>query len=488
MNTEDKYKLIQISDYVWKLPKSGEMNVPGLLYVGKTTALNLMEEARGGKEWNALDQIRNVASLPGIVRAALGMADIHPGYGFPIGGIGAFDTKKGVVAAGGVGFDINCGLRVLTTPLTSTEMESKKSKIADSLFNQIPAGLGSEGSLHLSLQEIDEVLTKGARFSIERGLGIEEDLDFIEERGRVEGAQPSEVSTRAKQRQFKQIGTLGSGNHYLEVQRVAEIFDEGASDKYGLFPDQILISIHTGSRALGHQIGQDYLKILKQASQKYSIPIKEEELVCAPIGSPEGTQYLSAMRAGINCAFANRQAIAGLVRKTLLNTIGLSPAEIKTLYEVGHNTAKLEQHTINGEEKELLVHRKGSTRAFGPGRKEVPTAYREIGQPVLVGGTMGTSSYILRGSTKGMNETFGSGIHGAGRSMSRKKAKSKFWGETVQRELKNKGIIIKAHSMPGVAEEAPGAYKEIESVIEAAHQSGITPRVARLEPQIVIKG
>lgn len=486
MNTEI-YDLNRTTQYEWELPATGDMNVPGKLFVDESTANSLMEEAKSGEEWNSLDQIRNVACLPGIQSPVVGMSDIHPGYGFPIGGIGAFDVDEGVVVAGGVGFDINCGVRLMRTPVTVDQLD-RSDELAQALYDRIPAGLGSEGEIQLSLEEIDEVLCQGAQFAVDRGYGLQRDLNRVEEHGRIGDVDPENISRRAKQRQFKQVGTLGSGNHYLEIQKVAEIYDEQTAQAFGLNPEQVVISIHTGSRALGHQIGQDYLKKLKQASDKYDIPVKDKELVCAPIDSPEGTRYLTAMHGGINCAFANRQAISGLVRQVWEQTMGVSPEKLETVYEVGHNTAKFETHTVKNEERELLVHRKGSTRAFGPGHEGIPDAYKEVGQPVLVGGTMGTSSFVLRGSPQGMRSTFASGIHGAGRRMSRKKAKSKFWGETVAEELGQEGINIKAHSMPSVAEEAPGAYKEVERVIEAAHSSGITPKVARLEPKIVIKG
>ncbi|MFW6071053.1 MAG: RtcB family protein [Candidatus Bipolaricaulota bacterium] len=488
MEGKEKYELERIAEYTWEVPRRGDMNVPGRLFVDEETATALLEEARSGAEWNALDQVINVASLPGIAKASFGLADIHPGYGFPIGGVGAFDVDAGVTVAGGVGFDINCGVRLMKTPLSTVEVEKSKEEIADALFETVPAGLGSEGRIDLSVEEINGILRKGARFPLERGYGFESDLEFIEERGTIEGANPENVSRRAKQRQFKQIGTLGSGNHYLEIQKVTEIYDREAARVYGLNEDQAVISIHTGSRALGHQIGQDYLKKLEEASEKYGLPIAEKELVSAPIGSPEGRKYLSAVRCGINCAFANRQAISGLIREALSETVGLDPVDVETVYEVGHNTAKFERHVVDGEKKELLVHRKGSTRAFGPNREELPARYRNVGGPLLVGGTMGTSSYVLRGSKKAMEETFGSGIHGAGRAMSRKKAKSKFWGEDVEKQLKGKGITVKSHSYPGLAEEAPGAYKDVEKVVAAASGSGLTPKVAKLEPLIVVKG
>ncbi|MBS3764967.1 RtcB family protein, partial [Candidatus Bipolaricaulota bacterium] len=312
MNEDEKYRLEKIDDYTWEIPRSGDMNVPGRLFVDEGTTKGLLEEARGGADWNALDQVINVASLPGVVNASIGLADIHPGYGFPIGGVAAFDVNRGVAVAGGVGFDINCGVRLMETPLSAKAVEESKEEIATSLFETIPAGLGSEGEIDLSVDEINRVLKEGARFSVDRGYGLESDLEFIEENGRIGGADPDAVSRRAKQRQFKQIGTLGSGNHYLEVQKVSQVYDTRAASAYGLNEGQVVVSIHTGSRALGHQIGQDYLEKLEDASEKYDLPIKDKELVSAPIDSPEGREYVSAVRCGINCAFANRQAISGL--------------------------------------------------------------------------------------------------------------------------------------------------------------------------------
>ncbi|HIP99429.1 TPA: RtcB family protein, partial [Candidatus Bipolaricaulota bacterium] len=352
----------------------------------------------------------------------------------------------------------------------------------------VPAGLGSTGKLKLTERGIDQVLVKGAYFALEQGFGVPEDLEYIEEGGRMEGADPAAVSFKAKQRQFKQVGTLGSGNHYLEVQYVEEVYDPEAAAAYGIEEGQILVAIHCGSRALGHQIGQDSLQELERASKKYGIPIRERELVCAPIKSPEGQKYLSAVFAGINCAFANRQVIAHLVREALAPLFGLPFEKIRTLYDVGHNNVKFERHKVDGEEKELLVHRKGSTRAFGPGRPECPERYRKVGHPIFVGGTMGTSSYILRGTELGMERVWGSGVHGAGRALSRKKAKKQWRGEKVVRELAAQGIVIRAHSAPGVAEEAPGAYKDVDLVVKAAVGAGLNAKVARVRPLVCIKG
>lgn len=483
----------KISDYEWELPKKGDMRVPGWIFASEELLRPLLGgqgegDEGAGHEWNALVQVQNVASLPGIVRASIAMPDIHPGYGFPIGGVGAFDPASGVVAMGGVGFDINCGVRVLATPLSRQDIEAKKEEVADRLFAHVPAGLGSEGKIRLTLEGVDEVLIKGADFAIERGYGIPEDREYIEEGGRMEGADPACVSLKAKQREFRQIGTLGSGNHYLEVQYVEEVTDPKAAAAYGIEQDQILVAIHCGSRGLGHQIGQDSLQELWHASRKYGIPIRERELVCAPIESPEGARYLAAVFAGINCAFANRQVIAHLAREVLAPMFGLAFEQIRTLYDVGHNNVKFERHRANGRDKTLLVHRKGSTRAFGPGRPENPAAYREVGHPVFVGGTMGTASYILRGTEVGMEKAFGSGVHGAGRAMSRAKAKKRWRGTELVGELGRQGILVRTHSYAGAAEEAPGAYKDVDLVVEAAVGAGLNAKVARLRPLVCIKG
>lgn len=484
----DEIILNQITPYVWEVERHGDMRVPGRIYGDHETVDLLVDDVKQGKAWNALAQIVNVAALPGIQRASMAMADVHPGYGFPIGGVGAFDMDEGVVSVAGVGYDINCGVRTLRTDLTCQEIEPKKEILADVLYQTVPAGLGSTGDIRLSKKEIDKVLVEGAEFVVRRGYGFEDDLVYIEERGRIAGANPEAVSHKAKERQFKQVGTLGSGNHYLEVQWVEEIYDDRVAGVYGLFPEQILISIHSGSRALGHQIGNDYLPELERASRKYGIPIRERELVCAPVGSPEGREYLSAVNCGINCAFANRQALAHLARVGFQRALGVRPDHIPTLYEVAHNTAKVETHDVGGQEKKLVVHRKGATRAFGPGRPELPAAYRPVGQPVLVGGTMGTYSYILHGTERAMEDTFGSALHGAGRVMSRRQAKKQFWGGDVIQNLAQRGIVIRAHSKAGVAEEAPGAYKDVDQVVDVMHHAGIIRKVARVRPLICIKG
>lgn len=481
----------KVSDFVYEIERDGAMLVPGRIYADAETITPLIKEVeskRHGGLTPALEQVANVATLPGIQKASLAMADIHPGYGFAIGGVAAFDLDSGVISVAGVGFDINCGVRVMTTPLYRQDIEGKKDALASALFRDVPSGVGSTGDIRLKEKEIDELLVKGAKFVVEAGYGFAEDLEYTEEKGSINGAFPGDVSHRAKERQFRQVGTLGSGNHYLEVQWVEEIYDEKAAEAYGLVKDQALIAIHCGSRALGHQIGTDYLKTLEEASAKYKIPIRDRELVCAPIKSPEGKSYLSAVYCGINSAFANRQAISHLSRMVFARVFAIAPETIRLLYDVAHNTCKIETHEVDGAKRPLLVHRKGATRAFGPGRVEVPQSYRAIGQPLLVGGSMGTASYILRGTEKGMSETFGSAVHGAGRALSRIQAKRQWSGRDVVSGLQAKGIIIKSRSLSGVAEEAPGAYKDVDRVVEIMHRVGVNHKVARLKPLICIKG
>ena len=471
--------LVRKGEYEWEIPKSGAMNVPGRIFASRKLIEEMDEKVR--------EQLTNVACLPGIQKAALAMPDAHWGYGFPIGGVGAFDPEEGgVICMGGIGFDISCGVRTLRTGLSLEEVQPKIEELAEALFNRIPAGLGSKGKLHLTMSEIDEVLRGGAVWAVEHGYGYEEDLEYIEERGRMEGAKPENVSHMAKKRQLHEVGTLGSGNHYLEVQYVSEIYDEAAAKAYGLEKGSVVISVHCGSRALGHQIGMDYIKELYKAAKKYGIPIRDKELACAPINSPEGQKYFSAVAAGINCALANRQVISHLVRQVFEDV--MPEAKVEMLYDISHNTCKVEEHRVDGVRKTLYVHRKGSTRALGPGRKEIPKAYRDIGQPVLIGGTMGTCSFILKGTSEGLEKAFGSACHGAGRAKSRRQAKRVYRGERIIQELRKRGIIIRAHSMAGVAEEAPGAYKNVEEVVDAVHAAGLAKKVVKLKPLACIKG
>ncbi len=483
-----EYELNEIRKNVWELKQDKEMNVPGLIFGDRAIVQHLIDDVKAGKEWNALRQVRNVATLPGIQKASFAMPDIHPGYGFPIGGVGAFDIKKGVITMAGIGYDVNCGVRTMTTPLTKKDIESKKNEIAEELYKTIPAGLGSTGKIHLTEKEIDQVMRYGAEFAVKKGFGRKEDLEFIEENGRLKGADPKAVSHLAKKRQFKQVGTLGSGNHYLEIQIVDEIYDPKVAKIYGLKKGQAIVSLHCGSRALGHQVGMDYIKVLAETTRKYKIKIPDKELVCAPIDSPEGKKYYSAVVAAINVAFANREALGHLVRQAFKKVFGTKDSEIKLLYDIAHNTAKIEKHKVDGKMKTLLVHRKGSTRAFGPGREEVPKKYRAVGQPVLIGGTMGTSSYILHGTKEGMDISFGSAAHGAGRVMSRRQALQTYRGEKVVHALARKGILIKGHGWKGLAEEAPGAYKDVDVVIDVMHQTGLAKKVAKVKPIVVVKG
>lgn len=471
--------LHKISDYIWEIPAEGDMRVPGRIFA----SAELVEEL----EENVVNQIKNVAALPGLQQASIAMPDAHWGYGFPIGGVGAFDPDEGgVISMGGIGFDISCGVRTMRTGMSREEIKPHLGKLIDRLFAIVPAGVGSEGKIRLNQKQIDDVLTGGAKWAVSNGYGYKDDLRYIEEDGVMAGADPAQVSDTAKKRQFKEVGTLGSGNHYLEIQYVAEIYDESAAQALGIYRDDILVSVHCGSRALGHQIGTDYLKTLADASIKYNIPIHDRELVCAPLNSPEGRRYFSAVCAGINCALANRQVISHLVREAFSDVI--PKARISILYDVSHNTCKIEKHLVGDKMKRLFIHRKGATRAFGPGRVEIPEEYRAVGQPVLIGGTMGTCSYILIGTESGMNLAYGSACHGAGRALSRTQAKKRWRGDALLKDLASKGIIVRTHSYSGAAEEAPGAYKDVTAVVDATHNAGLAKKVAMVKPMACVKG
>jgi tRNA-splicing ligase RtcB len=475
----DRSRLIRKAECEWELPRAGAMRVPGVLYAD--------EALIDGMDDKVAEQIANVAALPGIVKASFAMPDAHWGYGFPIGGVAAFDADHdGVVSAGGVGFDISCGVRTLRTGLEAAQIERVKHELADTLYAQIPAGVGSTGALRLSSAQMDAMLAGGARWATEQGYGRAEDLERIEERGVAKSADPSAVSDAAKQRQRDQMGTLGSGNHYLEVQRVREIHDRSIADAFGLHEGEVVISIHCGSRGLGHQIGTDYLREMTIAAKAAGIRLPERELACAPIRSPIGQRYLGAMRAAINCALANRQILTHLTRNAFRSVLPQSKLDL--VYDVSHNTCKVEEHVVDGKRRHLFVHRKGATRAFGPGHPDLPRAFREAGQPVLIGGSMGTGSYVLSGTANGMRAAFGSACHGAGRSMSRSQALKRWNGRQIVDELATRGILIRSPSQRGVAEEAPGAYKDVTEVVDAAERAGLARKVARLEPMICIKG
>lgn len=469
----------QENNYTWRIEPTGQMRVPAIIYADES----LMREM----DLKVYEQITNVATLPGIVKAAYAMPDAHWGYGFPIGGVAVFDPEQdGVVSAGGVGFDISCGVRTLHTGLTYLDIERVKEGLATQLYNDVPAGMGSTGGIRLNHQQMDAMLKGGAHWAVTNGYGNNEDLLRIEEQGCMPGADPSQVSDKAKHRQRDEMGTLGSGNHYLEVQHVTEIYDPKVAEAFALKQGDAVLSIHCGSRGLGHQIGTEFLRSMAISASQYGIDLPDRELACAPIHSTVGQSYLGAMRAAINCALANRQIITHLARGAFSRI--LPQAALTLLYDVSHNTCKEEAHTIDGNKRRLYVHRKGATRAFGPGHVDIPESLRSIGQPVLIGGTMGTASYILTGTVEGEQRAFSSACHGAGRAMSRRQAKKRWYGHQLVEELAARGIVIRSPSLRGVAEEAPGAYKDVSAVVDAADQAGLARKVARLEPMICIKG
>ena len=470
--------LTKLTDTQWRIEPKGPMRVPGVIF-GSESLIRDMDD-------KVVEQVTNVASLPGIVQAAYAMPDAHWGYGFPIGGVAAFDPEAGgVVSGGGVGFDISCGVRTLHTGLDRAAILAVQQELADALYYRIPVGLGSTGGIRLTDREMDAMLAGGAIWAVGQGYGRPEDLGRIEEQGRMAGADPKQVSDQAKRRQRDEMGTLGSGNHYLEVQEVTAIFAPEIATAYGLQPGAVLVSIHCGSRGLGHQIGTDYLKRMVLAAGQHGIRLPDRELACAPINSDLGRAYLGAMRAGINCALANRQIITHLARKVFAEVLGV---DLTLLYDVSHNTCKLEEHVVDGRKRRLYVHRKGATRAFGPGHPDLPTDLSTAGQPVLIGGTMGTASYILAGTEQSQELAFNSACHGAGRAMSRHAATRRWQGRAVQNELAERGILVRSPSPRGLAEEAPGAYKDVSEVVTATDRAGLARLVARLEPLVCIKG
>ena len=476
----DLARLKEINPWCYALtPLPGEQRAPVRLYADA--------ELLRGMDAKVLEQIANVAQLPGLVGAAMTMPDAHWGYGFPIGGVAAFDAEAGgIISAGGVGFDISCGIRCLRTNLDLSTLRPQLERLADALFRAIPAGVGEEGKLELSPSELDAVMRGGAQWALHHGYGEALDLDYIEERGCVAGAEPKAVSDLAKQRQRGEMGTLGSGNHYLEIQVVERIYDAPAAAAYGLAEGQVLLSIHCGSRGLGHQVGTDYLLTLAKAASRLGLHLPDRELACAPIRSPEGQQYLGAMNAAINIALATRQILTHLARAAFRAV--LPDARLETLYDVSHNTCKAETHVVEGKPRLLYVHRKGATRAFGPGHAALPERYRAVGQPVIIGGSMGTVSCILAGNPEAQNGAFASASHGAGRAMSRHQALRKWNGRELIHELAANGILIRTRSMRGAAEEAPGAYKDVDMVAEVTERAGLARRVALLRPKACVKG
>ena len=478
--------LKKIDDYRWEIPRSYKagMAVPGLIFASESMLSHILEE-------RALEQVVNVAFLPGIVDHSLAMPDIHWGYGFPIGGVAATRMKDGVVSPGGVGFDINCGVRLLRTNLAKEEVTPKIEQLIADLYVNIPSGLGSKGKIRVSEKELNAVLVKGSRWALEKGYGEAEDIVVTEESGCIKGANPDKVSHKAKKRGIPQLGTLGSGNHFLEMEVVDEIYDRDTAEAMGINDvGQVLILIHTGSRGFGHEVCSDYIRILSQAVRRYGISLPDRQLACAPVNSPEGQDYLQAMACAANYAWTNRQCIAHWTRESLVRVLGKSPREIglEQVYDVCHNIAKIEEHTTDGRKQTLCVHRKGATRAFPAGHPDVPDIYRNIGQPVLIPGDMGRCSYIAVGTETAMKESFGSTCHGAGRVQSRAAAKRSIRGADVVKALTAKGIVVKAGSMSSLAEEASEAYKDVTEVVEVAHKAGISRKIAKAIPIGVIKG
>lgn len=469
--------LTKIDDWRWRIEQTGDMLVPGIVYASEKMVPHIIAE-------RAAEQVANVACLPGIVGAAMAMPDVHWGYGFPIGGVAAFDADTGVISPGGVGYDINCGVRLLRTNLSRNEITI--SELIDELFRHIPSGVGSTGKITLSQSEVGQVLEKGAGWAVKRGFGVPSDIDFTEESGAMDGADPEAVSPRAASRGREQLGTLGAGNHFLEIQEVAEIYDASAAAAYGLFAGQITVMIHTGSRGLGYQVCDDNAKSFVEISRKYSIRLPDHQLAAAPFSSPEGQKYFSAMAAAANYAWANRQLITHWTREVFTRVLArpLSDIGLELVYDVAHNIAKREKHAG----REVVVHRKGATRAFAAGHPDIPRAYADIGQPVLLPGTMGTASYVLTGTQPAMKETWGSNPHGAGRVMSRSQILKKVRGEQLKNRLASEGIYVVSESWKTLAEEAPEAYKDISEVAAVCSGAGIAKKVARMRPLGVIKG
>jgi tRNA-splicing ligase RtcB (3'-phosphate/5'-hydroxy nucleic acid ligase) len=481
-----EYKIKKLSDYKWEVQKEEKsgMRVPGIIFADR----EILETAEKEK---TLDQLVNVANLQGILKASFAMPDIHYGYGFPIGGVAAFGLEEGVISPGGVGYDISCGVRVLRTNLDASDISSRLEDIMYRLYGSIPKGVGSKGTIKLAKQQMDKVFSLGAGWAVKQGYGWQDDIEYTEENGCMNGANPGYVSDQAYGRGYDQVGTLGSGNHFIEVQRVAEIFDDKAAAIMGLFQNQVTVMIHSGSRGLGHQVCSDYLRVMQQSQWTGRIKIPDRQLACAPISSQEGKRYFGAMVCAANYAIVNRHCLAHWVRLAFESVFGKSAEkmDMSLVYDVSHNIAKIEEHLINGSTQKVCVHRKGATRAFGPLRPELPQKYKNLGQPVIIPGDMGRYSYILAGTKKAMEESFGSTCHGAGRLMSRSRAQKEINGAKLQKELLDKkGIIVLAQSISGLAEESPDAYKDVSKVVEVVCNAGLSVKVARLEPLGVIKG
>lgn len=481
-----KGALIKKDGFRFEIPKSYKacMSTSAIIFADDKLISSVKADS-------APEQAANVACLPGIVGHSLAMPDIHWGYGFPIGGVAAFDSEKGVISPGGIGYDVNCGVRLVRTDLTFKDIEADVKRLIDAMFENVPSGVGEKGKLRLSGREIDDVLEQGARWAVSKGYGWEDDLVSCEEGGMMSSADPSKVDQKAKQRGAPQLGTLGGGNHFLEIQKVDRIFDEQAAKAFGIHSiDQVMVSIHSGSRGCGHQIASDYIRVMEAALRKYNISVPDRQLACAPVGSQEGQDCFGAMSAAANYAWANRQLILHWIRESFEQALGRKPEEIgmDSVYDVAHNICKLEEHQFEGRRVKVYVHRKGATRAFDSSRSEVPAKYRQVGQPVLIPGDMGSSSYVLAGTAQAMAETWGSTCHGAGRLMSRSQATRQFTANDVIETLRKRGVYIRAASKDGIIEEAPGAYKDVDEVVAVAHGAGISRLVARLRPVGVMKG
>jgi tRNA-splicing ligase RtcB len=477
-------QLTRVEECLWEIPRQGGMRVPGRIYASEKLMANLKDD-------NCLRQVMNVAHLPGIVGYSLAMPDIHWGYGFPIGGVAAMSVEDGVISPGGVGYDINCGVRLVKTGLVFDEVKDKLARIVDTLFSLIPSGVGSEGAIpKLSKPDEKRLLRDGARWAVAEGYGRQDDLSYMEEGGRLATADADLVSDRALERGLKQVGTLGSGNHFLEIGRVEEIYLQQTADALGLFPDQLVVLIHTGSRGLGYQTCEDSLKVMNQAMPKYGIALPDRQLACTPIQSPEGQDYLAAMAAAANYAWANRQVIMSQAEKAFMKALAIGPKELgfSLIYDVCHNIAKIEEHVVEGRKRSLCVHRKGATRAFAPGHPQIPAAYQKLGQPVLIPGDMGRYSYLLVGTESAMEKTFGSTCHGAGRMMSRAQSKKQSQSINIDQEMARRGVVARYQGRGTMAEEMPHAYKDVADVVETMDLAGISKRVARFRPVGVIKG
>ena len=476
-------KFKKIDDYRWELTQTGAMRVPGLVYATEKMLPKFEAE-------RVAEQVANVATLPGIVGYSLAMPDAHWGYGMPVGGVAATDVADGVISPGAVGYDISCGVRLIRTDLRAREIKSFLPKLMDALFKAVPSGVGAQGHIRLNKEETRKVFVKGARWAVAKGYGEPADLETVEDGGCLAGADPGRPSERAVERGQAQLGTLGSGNHFIELQEVDEIYEPGAAAVFGLFPGQLTVLVHTGSRGCGYQICSDFLGLMQVAARKYGIALPDRQLCCAPYDSPEGRSYFGAMCAAANFARANRQAITHFARQAFLQVLGSSSADLglRVVYDVAHNLCKIEEHEVAGKRRLLAVHRKGATRAFPAGRPEVPEPYRAVGQPVLVPGSMGTYSYVLTGTEVALRETFGTTAHGAGRLMSRTQALKRIQGRELMNQLQRQGIEVRTDSFRGLAEEAPFAYKDVCEVVAACHGSGISRKVARMRPVGVVKG